>query len=1576
MSESKPPSPGFDVRVDARLGPGGDATVTLEPNRAHEIVVHVPGGESPGATVPQAGVAPGGMAQPKLGHAWSTSAPTGQGSVGVAIPLPAARGVTPQLLLGYTTAGGNGPFGWGWRGPVPYVARNTTTAIVREHGRGVPEYDDANESDVLQLSGTDTLVKIGEGIDRATGAVVVRYRLRTEGSFARIERHERGGRSHFVIHDAAGVVSIFGLAPEAAVADPEDPKRVVQWLLQEQRDALGNVAVYRYQAEDDVGVDGTSGAQRNRLGPQPQRYLRRILYGNRDAAPAAPIELASLDDEAARARFMFEVVFDYGQHAAGEAAGVDDAQPWPVRADPFSHGRAGFEVRTRRLCRRVLVFHRFTQLMAEAAPVLTRIVTLGYDEDPAGSRLVSVAMTGVGEHGSLSLPARRFRYTPRTITARSTTLPPEALGGLDLSLPGIDAELFDLHADGDAGLLTREHGRFVFRPRTPPGFGDGAPIPFGATPSTDPSAHVQRWLDVGTAAPALVEFGPTDATVFARDERGAWQATQVPAGATPPVGKDAREQQHRVYLCDLDGDGIADVLVASAGSYTWWRRMGEAPGDGWQAQPAITHDGDEQRGPGPVLFDAARDLAPADAPRSEAIVIADMTGDGLPDVVRVRADEIAYWPNLGRGRFGGKVVLGKGPGRPIDERCVRACDVDGLGPASLLLLAPEGGAQLLLNEAGNRLVASVAIATPALDELALSSLGRIDGAPTGAFVWAPRAATPTVTVVELAATVPWLLVGDDNGLGARTTVRYGTAAAHARRDAQAGTPWRTRVPVGLSVVDAVVVEDLARGTRFSSSYRYAHGHWDPRERALCGFGFVEQCDSDGVTPAADGPLQTSDSTLASPPVRTRSWFFVDDGVEFGDAYDRSDPQAVILPPPDLSSLSADDRRDAARALRGVVLRTERYSDADDPAIAARPWVTTSHGWIVRSVHAKGAGHHGSVLPLLEQTLTYSDERGAQPDPRLLQTATLAFDELGFATRTATVAYPRRRAVPEPGVIPPSDPKLDPGSPGSVLLRVLDFAFDTDKSFVLPDALPGLAVLKAQCAAQTSGEVLIVGHTDRTGAPDDNLGISLQRARRVVEYLRGDVEGWLLLFDASMPASIRWGAHEQASMLAALGHDGDVAGFQARAFGSPGDGVVDDATRRALIEHYMARTGAAVPAALPLVAVGAGEGFPIEGTEATEDGVASASNRRVEALFFAAAIDPPAPAKFVAADAPQYPIWIARAAQRADVDARSGAVAVQAGGSGPVPVPARSPEADTRAPGDDPQRRTVLVVDELDLVHQQEPDVHRLGTVVERRRFEISGKPGDPSAPMSIAALRAAGSGGTTIPFEQSPSGAHERRLLARSRQYFYDDGLSQPAALGVVGKRALPCKSMAMAFTQAQAADALAPMMIASRRDDVTAVLAAGGYLLEDGGWWVPSSRPVYDEAAFFRVVAVIDPFGTTATRWSYDRDAYLVTRQIALVAGGPPQISSVAYEYRSFGARGSFDPNGSSTIRRFDALGRMLTEVRRGDPGGREHEAPRDGATLRAADHGSEGDDDDAPTLVWTYDDHAFAERGVPCSV
>src|SRR5205823_5124617 len=90
--------------------------------------------------------------------------------------------------------------------------------------------------------------------------------------------------------------------------------------------------------------------------------LKDVRYGNRvpllDAQRRRPVDLTPA--QVATADFLFQVVLDYGEHSAS-APTPDDPGEWLCRRDPVSTHRPGFEVRTYRLCQRVLMFHHFPE---------------------------------------------------------------------------------------------------------------------------------------------------------------------------------------------------------------------------------------------------------------------------------------------------------------------------------------------------------------------------------------------------------------------------------------------------------------------------------------------------------------------------------------------------------------------------------------------------------------------------------------------------------------------------------------------------------------------------------------------------------------------------------------------------------------------------------------------------------------------------------------------------------------------------------------------------------------------------------------------------------------------------------------------------------------------------------------------------------------------------------------------------------------------------------------------------------------------------------------------------------------
>ncbi len=967
----------------------------------------------------------GGGAIRGMGEKFAATPVSGTGSMSIPIAVPTGRaGFAPSLALRYDSASGNGPFGFGWSLGLPSISRRTD--------KGLPRYDDTAHTDVFVFAGADDLVPVSaaDGTrheDRVTfpGFTVYRYRPRIEGVFARIERWvaTANGETHWRSISRDNVTTLYGNSAASRVADPSDTARVLTWLVCESYDDRGNAMRYEYAAEDNAGVDPARANERNR-DRRANRYLKRIWFGNRTSR-LVNANLAQTD-------WLFEVVFDYDE-AHIESVPLDaqqpvDAQhrfvlasekagtPWTHRADAFSAYRGGFEVRTTRRCRRVLSFHRIPELAA--TPYLVRATEFDYDDfdyskphtvaselaHHGSTRVASfiaratqysferdesqppVQRNGVTYHRYLAAthPSVEFEYSQAVIDDTIRTLDADSGANLPIGVDGSAYRWVDLHGEGAAGVLTEHADAWYYKPN----LGDGqlgAQTVVAAKPSIFSLRDGAQLLDLaGDGRLDLARFSGATPGFHERADDGTWSSF-TPFRSLPRTAWS----DPNLRFVDLTGDGRADVLITEATHLSWMPSLGE---DGFGAAVRAVAPLDEERGAQLVFADG-----------TQSIYLADMCGDGLAALVRIRNGEVAYWPNLGYGRFGAKVTMDAAPWFDREEQFeqarIRLADIDGSGTNDIIYLGRDG-AQVWFNQSGNRWSAPRALTSfPQLDALSTVATADLLGNGTACLVWssgAPSAGRETVRYLDLmGGNKPHLMIGTRNGLGSETRIAYASSSRFLLADKAAQRPWRYPLASPVHVVERVEVFDRISRNRMVTRYAYHDGHYDGTEREFRGFGMVEQWDTESFALlAADGmlpPASNIDSASHVPPVLTKTWFHTGD---------ESDTESALP-----AGLSLDERREALRALKGSVLRQEVFALDGSPREAS-PYTVALNRYAIRLLQARGRNAHAVVLAHQRDVLSYTYERDLA-DPRILHAITLEVDDVGIVRRTASIGYPRQ-----------------------------------------------------------------------------------------------------------------------------------------------------------------------------------------------------------------------------------------------------------------------------------------------------------------------------------------------------------------------------------------------------------------------------------------------------------------------------------------------------------------------------------------------------------------------------------------
>lgn len=989
--------------------------------------------------IPSISLPKGGGAIRGIDEKFSVNAVNGTASFSIPVPVSPARGCTPSLNLSYNSGGGNSIFGLGW-------ALNTGS-VKRKTEKQLPSYHD---SDTFLLSEAEDLVAefrknpdgsflrdmAGDYIiherDSPDGTAVIRnYRPRTEGLFARIERwtQKASGEIRWRVISKENITTLYGWSAAARISDPDDEHKIYEWLPEWVFDDKGNCTHYVYRQEDAAGFEPALPSHRNRWKngsvTYTNRYPDKILYGNKTPYHGFGHAFPPESD------YLFQVVFDYGTLQAGDP--FDTLRDWDYRRDSFSVYRAGFEIRTTRLCKRILIFHVFEELSAPLASpdkkTLVRSLNFSYDTsaEEGFSSLSAVSLYGYirkpdGSWSFKKMPSLELDYSKHSWNRDVRSMAPEEAVHAPEGLSGERYHFTDLFNEGLNGILTEQANGWYYKHNLGGGKFERAKA-VSPKPSFSGLGAGMQLADLDAdGGKQLVSFEGPVAGYFELGED--WEGLRTFMALPNIAFGDAHTR-----MLDLTGDGKPDVMISEEQVFTWYASEGRK---GFSGARRTMKPWDEEEGAHIVFAD-----------EKQSIFLADMSGDGLTDLVRVRNGEVCYWPNLGYGRFGRKVTLDHSPvfdgQEGFNPAYIRLADIDGSGTSDLIYLGKHKfSCWKNLNGNGFSVAPFEIEAFPEIHSAADITVTDLLGNGVACIVWSSALGGGPLKYIDLMSSrKPHILVAYRNNLGKEVELEYVPSTYFYIQDKLSGNPWITRLPFPVHCIAKTTTRDKITGYRWVSEYTYHHGFYDPVEKEFRGFGRVEQTDSETFehwvkqTAVAEEPLHQE-------PVLIRRWYhtggasgaapFENDywyrgyEKEFGGVVHPEIPleEAFITGPDGLpvAELSPAEWREALRACKSMPLRQEtlakdalRHGNTEEARKKAQtPFTVSTHNCVIELLQPKGKNKHAVFVVKEREAITYHYERKPE-DPRIAHQLNVLLDEYGHLLESASVVYPRKTADP-------------------------------------------------------------------------------------------------------------------------------------------------------------------------------------------------------------------------------------------------------------------------------------------------------------------------------------------------------------------------------------------------------------------------------------------------------------------------------------------------------------------------------------------------------------------------------------
>ncbi len=620
---------------------------------------------------------------------------------------------------------------------------------------------------------------------------------------------------------------------------------------------------------------------------------------------------------------------------------------------------------------------------------------------------------------SKSLPALEFAYTEVKVDEDVHSVDAASLANLPYGTDGVLYQWIDLDGEGLPGILTEQADAWFYKRNVSnlPTDGKGISARFEALevvvtkPSLADLRNGQQLMDLSAKGQlCLVQLEPPLSGFYERDQDAQWQPFS-PFASLPRIDW----HDSNLKFVDLNGDGHADILITEDEVFTWYPSLAK---EGFGPAESVRKVFDEEKGPALVFADSMQSIYLSDlsgdgltdlvrirngevcywpnlgygsfgakitmddAPifdhpglfDQKRIRLADIDGSGTTDIIYLGRNKINLYFNQSGNSWSAPRELSQFP-VTVSLDSVIVVDLLGNGTACLVWSSPLPG------DAANpmRYIDLMGGQKPHLLLSSKNNLGmetRVGYAASTRFYLQDRAAgRPWITrlpfpvhVVERVETYDYI---------SQTKFVSLYQYHHGYFD---GPEREFR---GFGMVEQIDTESFSK---------------------FSGAGLFTE------TPEVAG------EEFHLPPVRTRTWFHDGAYVErdnisrhFADEYYQGDDEAKLLPDTILPvGLTTQEEREACRALKGHILRQEVYSDDNSPD-SAHPYSATEYAYSLRVIQPATGHQHAVLYPYECEALAYHYER-KPADPRVSHQMTLEVDEFGNALKFVAIGYARRAPI--------------------------------------------------------------------------------------------------------------------------------------------------------------------------------------------------------------------------------------------------------------------------------------------------------------------------------------------------------------------------------------------------------------------------------------------------------------------------------------------------------------------------------------------------------------------------------------